>query len=490
MILYIIVPLAVLLLFLLAFMLVRTATFMETPPPPEPAASLAVEVRPVAEHLSEVIRVETEDRGPGEPPAPVALTELRALLSRLYPGVHGHLQRRVMDSGALVFVWTGSRHDLLPVLLAAHMDVVPIDPTTRDQWQYPPFSGEIAEGYLWGRGTLDDKGQVVAILEAVENLIKTGYQPERTIYLAFGIDEEIGGEIGAGAIAAALEAEGIQLAAVLDEGGGLVEGLTPGVKAPVATVGVAEKGYLSVHLTATGIAGHSATPARQTAIGALGRALARLDAAQFPARFKAIETLYRKLGSGASFGIQFVMANLWLLGGLVQRMTADAPNLNAIIRTTIAPTIVKGGIKDNILPAQAEAVINLRLLPGETVESALARLRRIIADERVTVEATEASWDPTPTSDVDTAIYRSLSTAIRQTFPGSLVAPYLVLGATDARHYSGICTQVYRFTPYIMNKEELGRVHGVNERIALDALAPMVQFYGHLVQAWGAEALE
>jgi len=490
MILYIRVPLAVLLLFLLAFMLIRTTLFMKTPPPPGPAASLAVDVRPVAEHLSEVIRVETEDRGPKAPPDPVALTKLRALLSQLYPGVHGHLQRRIMDSGALVFVWTGSRHDLLPVLLAAHMDVVPVDPTTLDQWQYPPYSGEIAEGYLWGRGTLDDKGQVVTILEAVEGLLKTGYQPERTIYLAFGIDEEIGGENGAGAIAAALEADGIKLEAILDEGGGLVEGLIPGVKAPTATVGVAEKGYLSVHLSATGIAGHSSTPSRQTAIGILGQALARLSDAQFPARYQAVETLYREIGSGATFGIQFVMANLWLLGALLQRMTADAPNLNALIRTTIAPTIVKGGIKDNILPAQAEAVINLRLLPGDTVESALERLNHIVSDDRVTLSAPDGGWDPVPPSDTDSPIYRSLSATIRRTFPGALVAPYLVLGATDARHYARICPQVYRFTPYIMTKDELGRVHGVNERLALDALAPMVQFYGQLLQTWGAETIE
>jgi len=275
---------------------------------------------------------------------------------------------------------------------------------------------------------------------------------------------------------------------VLDEGGAVVQGVLPGFAGPVALVGTAEKGYLSLKLTAAGQEGHSSAPPKNSAIGRLAQALAQLEANPMPARLTALAQTYREAGSLASFGMQVVFANLWLFGGLVRRKLDANAQTAAAVRTTTALTIVEGGVKDNILPSQARAVVNFRLFPGDTIAGVCERVRRLIGDENVQFEVlSQASWEASPVSATDTLLYFQLGSAIRQVFPQAAVGPYLVQGATDARHYTGLSGQVFRFSPYLVTGEDLKTIHGVNEHISLDNLERMAQCYAQVMRAWGGE---
>lgn len=478
----ILIILGVLLLFLLAVLLVRTAGFMKSENSPEPAASLPVDADVVAEHLSKAVRAATPSTPPNDPPALADMQALHSVLMWNYPNVHA-LPREVINGGALLFTWAGTNPELPAVLFMAHMDVVPADERTLDQWTYPPFSGEIAEGFVWGRGTLDDKSSMIGILEAAEMLLKQEWQPERTILLAFGHDEETSGNYGAISIAERSKERGVRLAAVLDEGGAIMQGTLPGVDFPVALIGIAEKGYLTLKVWVDGKGGHSAMPPAETPIGILGRALAKLDAHQFPARLDPLVSLYRGLGSRASFLRQMIMSNTWLFGGLIRNMVSASPSSNASIRTTMVPTMVSGGVKENILPSHAEALVNLRLLPGDTIAAVCDRVRRVINDERVQFE-TVSAWEASQISNTEGEWYQSIAHAARRCFPEAAVAPYYLMGATDSRHYRELTDEIFRFTPLPMSSEDLARVHGINERVSVEALAPMVQFFGQLMQEW------
>ena len=483
-ILLVIVSLAV------AVVLARTFSFARPPAPVEPAEGVEVMTAAVAEHLSELIRCETVSVGGDHPPRGEAFLELHRALEKMYPRVHASLQRRVINDYSLLYTWPGTRPDLQPILLMAHQDVVPADPATLPEWEHAPFDGQVSDGYIWGRGALDVKNQLVAIMEAVESLLNAGFPPQRTVYLGFGHDEEIGGNQGARQISAWLQKQEIRLEAVLDEGGSLVKGLLPGIEVPVALVGNVEKGYLTLDLTVTGTPGHSSTPPPQTAIGVLAQALARLEANPMPAHVEMIQPLFQGVGTAAPFVNRMAIANLWLFGGIVRRMLEAKQETNATIRTTTAVTVISGGVKDNILPREAKASVNFRLLPGDRIEDVITHVRRVIDDERVQIRQKEGFGSgSSPLSPTDTPAYQNLACTIRQVFGDVAVAPYLVLGATDARHYAPICDHVYRFSPVLMMPEDLDRVHGINERIGVEDMAQMVKFFGQLIQVWGSETL-
>ncbi|MBP7227488.1 MAG: M20/M25/M40 family metallo-hydrolase [Longilinea sp.] len=485
MLLNIVIVVLVLLLFVVAFMLVRTVLAMRGGEELTETPAISVEAPVVAEHLATALRIETVSSLPPAPFPEREFKELHRLFERLYPHVHSVLTCEVVGQAGLLYTWPGKQPDLPALVLCGHQDVVPADPATLPQWKYPPFSGEIAEGYVWGRGALDDKSSVICILEAVEALLRAEYQPERTVYLAFGQDEETGGQ-SAKQIAALLAERGVALAAVLDEGGSIMQGIVPGVQQPTALLGYAEKGYLTLHLTVTADPGHSAAPPEQTAITILAAALLRLEKAPLPVRLDALRTLYADLGGAASFGWQFLMNNLWLFGGIVRRQVVRSPAAAALVRTTRAVTLFQGGIKDNLLPARAEAAVNFRLLPGDSIADICEWARAAIDDERVQIEAVSGgAWEASPVSDVTHPIYQQLANVTRQTYPEAVPAPFLVIGATDARSYAPLCPQTYRFTPLMLNAEDFKSVHGINERIEIETLGKMVEFYARLLRAWG-----
>jgi carboxypeptidase PM20D1 len=484
-------PLAVLAALLLLLASVLLARALTLRPPQGPAEEglaaapepLAVDAEAAAGRLAAALRLRTVAASDGVAAEEEAFVALHALLARQYPRVHATLRREAVGWQSALFTWEGTEPGLAPVLLMAHLDVVPVEAGTEGRWTHPPFGGVVADGHVWGRGALDDKGPALALLEAVEALLAAGERPRRTVLLALGADEEVGGRQGAQRVAELLASRGVRLASVLDEGGSLVSGAVPGVAAPVALVGVAEKGFVSVELAAEARGGHSSMPPRSTAAGVVARAAARLEAQRPAPRLEgATEALFAHVAPQMPLGLRLLFANTWLLRPLLLRQLASQPTTDATVRTTTALTVLEAGQKDNVLPSRARAVVNFRILPGDSVEGVLAHVRETVDDPAVQVRAVGFSSEPSPVSATDTPAWGGLSRAVRQVFPDAVVAPYLVVGATDARHFAGLSDAVYRFAPLRLAREDLARMHGTDERVSVAGHADAVRFYAQYLR--------
>lgn len=462
--------------------LLRTAR-AGTSVPTEPRVELALDASAIADRLAGAVRFETvaaRDRAS----ARASFRALHEYLRRTYPLVHERLGCKEVGE-ALLCEWRGV-DGRGPLVLMAHLDVVPVLPGTESSWTHPPHSGAIDGGFVYGRGTLDDKGAVIAILEAAEHLLGANHRPTRTIYLAFGEDEELGGTRGAHEIVRVLRSRGVaEPAMVLDEGGAVLEGMFPGMKGSAAVVGIAEKGYLSLVLSARGPGGHSSTPILPTQIGRLSRALAELEANQFPARLEgATLEMLRAIAPVQPYGSRVAIANPWLFRPvLVHRLLSD-PRMATLVRTTTAPTIFDAGTTENVLPSEATAVVNFQILPGDSIQRVIERVRAVIADPQVTVQPVTGGIqsEPSPVADVAGPAFRAIVKSIRQTARGNvLVVPYLA-GPTDSRHWStGGARNVFRFTPFPYEKDWMSRAHGTDERISVQGLADGVRFYVRLI---------
>ena len=443
------------------------------------------------EHLAAAVRIPTisnEDRSRIDP-AP--FTAFPAFLESSYQLVHEHLAREVVAGHSLLYKWEGADPDAPAVLLMGHMDVVEIEPGTESAWPHPPFAAERDEEFLWGRGTLDDKCSVIAIFEAVEGLLAEGFRPDVTLYLAIGHDEEIGGGQGAAAVAALLGFRQVHLDFVLDEGGAVVSSLLPGITRPVALVGIGEKGYLNRELIAEGPGGHSSVPPAHTAVGALAAAVARLEANRLPARLDSQAGFLAALGPVLGGLNGLVLRHADRARRLVERRLAATPPGNALIRTTTAVTMIEGGVKPNVLPQSARAVANFRVIPGDTVAGVLAHVQQVVG-EGVTVRQLPGGFsaEPSPLSSTGSEAYRVVVETIGEAFPDAAVAPWIVMGATDARHYIPIAADVYRFSPFRLTPADMSRMHGTGERLRLSDADGALAFYRALVQkACGASAI-
>ena len=447
-------------------------------------AQLPVDRAAVADTLAQAVRAKTVSGLLDPAGTAAALDQLHALLQQRYPLVHQRLQREVVGGDSLLFTWQGSDPQARPMALMAHQDVVPIAPGTELLWKHPPFGGDIVDGMVWGRGTLDDKSNLVAELQAVEMLLQSGFQPKRTVYLVFGHDEEVGGQAGVVKIVELLKQRGVKLEFVVDEGLAVTEGVLPGVKQPLALVGLAEKGSVSLRLTATAAPGHSSMPpaAGTSAIGRLSAALARLDQHPMPGGIQgAAAEMFAAVAPELPFGQRLALSNLWLFRPLVEGLLGQGGATNAMLRTTTAMTILRAGNKDNVLPGSAEAVVNFRILPGDTAASVQAHVKQVVADDGIEVQPLGIAFEPSHLASSDTASFRVIERTVREVFPDSMVAPGLMLAASDARHFDGIAEQSYRFMPIRFKPEDLARVHGTDERIAVDQLADMVRFYHRLL---------
>jgi carboxypeptidase PM20D1 len=436
-----------------------------------------------AERLAGAIRLRTIS---AEEPAafdPAVFRSMHAYLQGAFPRVHRRLQREVIGDHSLLYTWQGSDPALPPILLAGHLDVVPVEEGDERSWQHEPFSGRISDGFVWGRGAIDNKSTVIGTLEAVEMLLAEGVRPARTVYLAFGHDEEVGGTQGAREIAALLKSRGIALDMVLDEGGVISDGVLPGVGVPVALVGVAEKGFVTIELS-TRVAGrHSSMPPRESAVGILSAAVMRLENHQMPARLEgATQQLFETIAPQFPAVQRTVFANLWLTRRLVLRNLQKSPNTNAMVRTTTAPTIFRAGTKDNVLPSSARAVINFRILPGDSIHTVTEHVRRVVNDSRVEIQvAGRFTAEPSPVSSSDTESFRSISRAIRSVVPEAIAAPYLVVVVTDARHYGALTNNVFRFSPLRLTARDLERMHGADERVAIRDYYAAIRIYRQLL---------
>lgn len=434
------------------------------------------------ERFRALLRIPTMSRNVVEETDWAAFDRFVEALPELYPALHAALERE-RHGRSLLYRWRG-RGDGAPTVLMAHYDVVP---ATEEGWTHPPFAAEVTgEGeqrLLWGRGAIDDKGAVVAILEAVESLVREGFRPADDVYLSFGHDEETVGS-GARGIAAVLRERGIRPALVLDEGGAIVERIFPGVSAPIAVVGASEKGITSVRLTVEQHGGHASTPPRMTATVRLARAITRLNARPFPARLTETNLrMVETLGAHATGPLRAVFTRArrlqpvlrWVFGRL-------SDETRAIVRTTTAVTQLRGSLAANALPETAEAVVNTRIAVGSSVAETLDHLRRAIRDDAVRIEAVDAS-EPSPVSPSDGPQWDRLASAIAAAHPRAVVTPYVMLGASDSRHFTGICDAVYRFTPFELSADERGALHARDERIHVATWLRGIRVYQSLLRA-------
>ena len=481
---------------LIIILLFNTFRFTGQPVVVYPVKDIKVDGAATAERLATAVRFKTISHQDSTEHDKGAYLALHAYLEQAFPRVHATLSKELVSELSLLFTWQGVRPELKPVVLMAHQDVVPVDPKSADAWSYPPFGGEVRDGYVWGRGTLDMKSGLLGILEAAEMLIDEGFQPERTVYFVFGHDEETGGDCGARQVARLLFEAGVAPAFVLDEGGLIVQDVIPGVAGPVALIGIAEKGYLSLELSVESPGGHSSRPPRQTAIGILSRSIVALEENSLPARFDgATAQLFQAVGPSMPLMERIVFANLWLFRPLVIRMLSADQKTDATIRTTTAATMIEGGAKENVLPTRAAAVVNFRLLPGDRVEDVIDHVDQTIDDSRVQVTVLKLQGKPrgaSPVSPTNTAGYRVLTRSIRE---GSqeedlIVAPYLTTGGTDSKHLAELSENVYRFTGVKLGSGDLDRLHGINERISIKEYARLIRIYYHLLRNLNELAIE
>ncbi|WP_138379308.1 M20 family peptidase [Luteithermobacter gelatinilyticus] len=475
---------------LLAAYLVLPVSFLAPPEvpssetaPPSPVAALDRDA--ALTRLSRAISFRTVSPQNPEDFDPVPFRELHSFLEHSFPLVHRNLRKQVFNEHSLLYTWVGRNPDLKPALLMNHLDVVPV--LYPDRWTHPPFSGVMAEGYIWGRGTLDDKGGVMAILEAAEHLLQQGFQPERTIYFLFGHDEEVGSpEGGAATIGRHLQEQGIRLDFVLDEGMVISDGLLPDLSLPVALIGIAEKGYLDLKLTAHGPGGHSSMPKHNTSIERLSRALTRLYDTPLPQHMDYIEKLADNLKYYMPFGRKLAFHHFDLLEGILKVALSNNETLSPFMRTTTAPTILRAGEKSNVIPAQASAIINFRIIPGETSDDVVERVRNVIDDPQITIEKQDFI-DPSPVSDTNSAAFHAIRDSILETAGSEQMAttPQLVTAATDSRFLTQVADNIYRFQYVHMTPELLSGYHGINERLPVRDYFSMIEFYARLMQKVG-----
>ena len=450
-----------------------------------PATPVAVDAAAASERLAAAVRFKTI-ASPTDVDANAAeFLGLHALLQASFPKVHATLKREVIGKYGLLYTWAGSDPQAAPIALMAHQDVVPIAPGTEGDWEVAPFSGAQKGGFVWGRGAWDDKGNLMSILEAVELRIAAGFRPRETIYLIFGQDEELGGERGAWQIAKLLKERGVRLRFVLDEGMLITEGAVPGLAEPAALIGVAEKGALTLQLTANATPGHSSMPpvaAGASAIGMLSEALVRLEAHQMPFAIDGVgRETFETLAPEMTGLNRVALSNLWLFGPLVESQLTKVPSMNATFRTTTALTVLNAGQAENVLPGRATALVNFRLLPGDASGEVIEHVVGTIANPAIKVERFGPFSEASRVAATDGPGYSAIVRTLAELHPDVVVAPGLMIGATDSRHFESIADDIYKFSPMRARLEDLKRFHGTNERISTANYVELIQFYHQLI---------
>lgn len=412
-----------------------------------------------------------------------AFEALHQHLAASFPKTHATLGLQRFGQHALLYTWAGRDPKAQPIALLAHQDVVPVAPGTDKDWQQPPFSGALKDGFIWGRGAWDDKGNLMAIMEAVEMLLQSGFQPKQTIYLAFGADEEVGGEHGARLIADWFKQQHIRLRFAMDEGLLITHGMVPGVRKPVALIGLAEKGYLTLSLTARAQPGHASMPPMRSAIGTVSEAVARVETHQMPPHLSGLpRDMFEAVAPEVEGPTRWLLSNLWLTAPLVASQLEKAPSTNAMLRTTTATTVFKAGERENVLPGVATALINFRLLPGDRSDAVEQHVKQVLSGMNVEVGRQPQVTEASPVSSSDTPAYRLLARTLRELQPDVVVAPGLLVGGTDSRHFAAVSDATFRFSPVHAAQADLARFHGTNERISVDNYAGMIQFYERLMR--------
>ena len=433
----------------------------------------------LTEKLRTLVRIPTVSHADPAANDPAAFDAHLEALARLFPLLHERLELTRVEHHGLLFRWAGASPDR-PVVLMAHQDVVPVDPDS--PWRHSAFDAVVADGAVWGRGTLDDKGSLVAICEAVERLLARGFVPAQDVGLSFGAAEEVSGRCAPAAVEV-LRGRGVEPWFVLDEGGAVAADAFPGVAAPLAVVGVSEKGTTNLELRTEGRGGHSSMPSRMDTTARLARAILRLERSPFPARVHAptLEML-RRVAPHAPAPLRPLVANAHRAGPLLARaLVAAGPETAAMTRTTATVTTLSGSPALNVIASTARAGVNVRVLVGDTVASVVEHVRRAVRDDSVTVAVLEAG-EPSPVSPIDDDAFRLVEACIEEVFPDAVATPYIMMGATDARFFTAICPRVYRYTPFRMSRAQRAALHSFDERLGTADLADGMRWYQRLVE--------
>ena len=444
------------------------------------APPITIDTARAAEHLAQAVRFQTVSHQDKADDQPAEWDKLHAWLQTTYPAIHAATTREVIADHTLVYTWTGSDPSLAPIVLMAHQDVVPVTPGTEKDWKHPPFDGLIADGAVWGRGAIDDKGSLVTLFEGAEALAAKGFKPRRTVIIVSSHDEEVRGQ-GARAAAALLKSRGITAEFVLDEGMAIIAD-NPITGGPVAVIGVAEKGYGTMQVIAKAAGGHSsAPPADSGGVAILARALVAITDAQFPMKLDGPGAgMLQVLAPKGSWMTRMALANRWLFEPLIIKQTAASPAGAALLHTTIAPTMLRGSPKENVLPQDAAAWINYRIAPGDTAAGVLAHTKTAAGDLPVDIAWSKTPDEPSPVSSTSSEGWKAIA-ALAGDMAKAPVAPGLVTAGTDSRYLQGVAKDVYRFQPMKFSLKDTQMIHGTNEHMTLENLDLAVQFYARLI---------
>ena len=463
---------------LLAVILIRTLCFRPKPQPEGDQEQYAFNREQAVDALAQLVRCKTVSYNDHEKEDEQEFAKLIGLLPTLYPRVFDECSVQQLPDRALLLRWPG-KHSGDPAVLMAHYDVVPVN---EENWEKPPFAGIIEDGVLWGRGTLDTKVTFNGILSAANYLIGKHFQPENDIYFAFSGGEEVNGQ-GAPNIVKYFQDHQITPALVVDEGGAVVENVFPGVKQPCGLIGIGEKGLMNAQFRAVSAGGHASAPKPHTPVGVLSAACKRLEDHPFPAHIDgAAAQMFDTLGRYSSFLYRMIFANLWCFGWIIDLLgKKSGGEMNALVRTTVAFTQMEGSSARNVIPPEATMVANMRLNPADSVQSALAYLKKTAKNPDVEVTALE-SFEPSPLSETNCPAWDKVASAVAGTWPGCIVSPYLMVQCSDSRHYGKLSNHVYRFSAMDLSAEERSTIHGNNERIRTETVGKAVEFFIRLMK--------
>lgn len=458
--------------------LARTACFNPKPQPKTDPQSVCFDKDAAVDALSQLIRCKTVSYNDHSLEDEAEFEKLITLLPELYPHVFEACDFQQLSDRALLFRWPGTKPGD-PAVLMAHYDVVPVNEA---HWEKPPFDAVIENGVLWGRGTLDTKATFSGVLFSANHLISQGFRPEHDIYFAFSGGEEVNGK-GAPNIVQYFVDHGLEPSIVVDEGGAVVRDVFPGVTAPCAVVGIAEKGMLNAQYTVKSSGGHASSPKPHTPVGVLAAACTKVEGHPFPMHLtKPAAEMFDTLGRHSTLLYKIIFANLWCFGWVLDLLgRKSGGEMNALLRTTSAFTQMEGSSARNVIPPEARMVANMRLNPADSIDSALAWLKQTVNDPTVEITAVD-SFEPSRISETDCDAWRMLSATVAETFPGTIVTPYLMVACSDSRHWGRISDKVYRFCPMEMTGEERATIHGHNERIRLECIAQCTEFYIRLMK--------
>lgn len=412
-------------------------------------------------------------------------------LDEAYPLIAKNLEKEIIPPANLLYRWKGTKEDLKPIALLSHQDVVPVSEGTEQDWEHDAFSGYDDGEFVWGRGAVDMKNHLIAVMEAVEALLEDGFQPERDVYLLFGDNEEVvaNDQNGALDLMTTLKDRGIMLDSVLDEGGAFIPLNIPGVlnNKILAGVGVAEKGYADIEIVCNAKGGHSSQPPVHSALGELAEAIRAIEANQFKASFNEnMKSLIDAVSREFTYPVRLITCNVPLLRPALLEVCKQIPFAACLVRTTTAVTMAQGSPAANVLPQRASATVNFRAMPGTTKDDLVAHIRRVVKNKDLEINVLNAK-EASKFSPTDSRSFRIIEELCKGILPNSIVAPYLVMGGTDAYHYEPICDNINRFAPFILEIGLLRCAHGTNERLPIACMKDGLTFFKNYIRRASAE---